>query len=292
MIVLKIAIIGGAGKMGRWFANYLVDENYEITITGRDQKKLEETGRVLGVKVATNEEAVKAADVVLLSVPIDDFEGVVKQIAPHVHSGQIVMDVTSVKVMPVEVMHRYIPNGLVLGTHPVFGPGAHNLANQNFVLTPTSDTERALARKVQKYLEERHARVTLVSPAEHDEMMAVVLGLAHFISIVSADTIAGFKRFPLLKAIGGSTYRVLLTLVESVISEEPKLYATIQMNIHDMVKVEEAFQRRAEEWAELVRSRDREGFVKRMTAVRKKLERANPDFGNAYRNMYKIMEWL
>jgi prephenate dehydrogenase len=289
---MKVAIIGGAGKMGRWFANFLLDEGMEIVITGRDQRKLEETGRLLGVPIATNTEAVKQADAVLVSVPIDNVEEVIKQIGPCVRPGQVVMDITSVKVMPVEVMHRYLPGCLVLGTHPVFGPGANNLANENFVLTPTNNKERALAQKVKAYLEDRGARVTLISPAEHDEMMAVVLGLAHFISIVSADTLSSAKRFPLLKEIGGTTYRVLLALVESVISEDPKLYAAIQMNLPDLLKVETSFKRRAKEWERLLKERDREGFIKRMTAVSKRLEKANPDYGKAYRNIYKIMEWL
>ena len=289
---MKVAIIGGAGKMGRWFANFLLDEGTDVIITGRDQKKLVETGRVLGAEVASNEQALKSADVVVISVPIDGFEEAARQISPYARPGQIFLDITSLKVMPVAAMHRYFPHSLVLGTHPVFGPGAHNLANHNFVLTPTNDEEKALAHKVQKYLEDRSARVTAISPEEHDEMMAVVLGLAHFISIVSADTIAGAKRFPLLKAIGGTTYRVLLALVESVISEDPKLYAAIQMNIPDMVKVEASFQKKSREWAKLVSSGDREGFIEKMAAVSKKLEKANPDFGKAYRNIYKIVEWL
>jgi prephenate dehydrogenase len=189
-------------------------------------------------------------------------------------------------------MHKYLPDCVVLGTHPVFGPGANNLSNENFVLTPTNNAEKALAQKVKAYLVDRGARVTLISPAEHDEMMAVVLGLAHFISIVSADTLSSAKKFPMLKAIGGTTYRVLLALVESVISEDPKLYAAIQMNLPDMLRVESSFKRRAREWEKLLKERDREGFIKRMTAVSKKLEKANPDFGKAYRNIYKIMEWL
>jgi prephenate dehydrogenase len=122
-------------------------------------------------------------------------------------------------------MHKYFRGVDILGTHPVFGPGAADAASQNFVLTPTNDKEMALARKVQKYLEDRKAHVSLMSPAEHDRMMAVVLGLSHFISIVTADTLATMGNLPQMKAIGGSTYRVLTTLVESVISEDPELYA-------------------------------------------------------------------
>ena len=160
------------------------------------------------------------------------------------------------------------------------------------MLTPTDDDERVLAQNVAEHLEAKGARVTLMTPQEHDEMMAVVLGLAHFITIVSADTLASFDKSPMLRAIGGSTYRVLLTLVESVISEAPELYASLQMNLPDMVRIEELFQRNSKTWADLVKNKDRQGFVKRMTALKDRMEKSNPDFGKAYENMYKIMEWL
>ncbi len=289
---MKVAIIGGSGKMGRWFAKFLLKDGKEVIITGRNQRKLREARQQLGVEVATNEEAVESADVVLISVPIDSFEEVVKGIAPHIHSGQVIVDITSVKAMPVEVMHKYIKTGLTLGMHPVFGPGAGDVASQNFVLTPTDDDERVLAQNVKEHLEAKGARVTLMTPQEHDEMMAVVLGLAHFITIVSADTLASFDKSPMLRAIGGSTYRVLLTLVESVISEAPELYAALQMNLPDMVRIEELFQRNSKTWADLVKNKDRQGFVKRMTVLKDRMEKGNPDFGKAYENMYKIMEWL
>lgn len=278
--------------MGRWFANFLLKDGKDVVITGRNERKLLEAKQQLGVEVATNIEAVKRADVVLLSVPIDSFEKVVKQISSYIHSGQVIVDITSIKVMPMKVMHQYIKTGLILGTHPVFGPGARNVASQNFVLTPTKDAERALAQKVKEYLEARGARVTVMTPQEHDEMMSVVLGLAHFISIVSADTLASFDKSSLMRAVGGTTYRVLLTLVESVISEAPELYASLQMNLPNMVEIEKLFQRSSKTWADLVKNKDRQGFVKRMTALKNRLEKDNPDFGKAYGNIYKLAQLL
>ena len=289
---MKIAIIGGSGKMGRWFASRLMREGKEVVITGRNEQKLREAGLQIGVEIATNEDAVKSADIVVLSVPIDSFEEVVKQISPFTRSGQKIIDVTSVKVMPVEVMHRYIKRGVILGTHPVFGPGARGIAHQNFVLTPTNKDESALAEEAKNYLEARGGKVTLMTPDEHDKMMAVVLGLAHFISIVSADTLAGFYNLPLMRAVGGSTYKVWLTLVESVISEDPELYASLQMNLPDVTDYEELFQKSVKLWADMVKNKDRRGFVERMTAVKNKLEKSNPDFGKAYQNMYKLVNEL
>ena len=289
---MRVAIIGGSGRMGRWFADFLLKDGKEVVITGRNQKKLLEAKQQLGgVEFTTNNaEAVENADTVLVSVPINTFEEIVEQFSPHTHSGQVIIEITSVKVAPVEAMHRHIKAGVTLGVHPMFGPGAKSMANQNFVLTPTNKDERILAQKVRQYLESRGAAVTLMSPQEHDEMVTIILGLSHFIAIVSADSLAGLERLKEMGAIGSSTYRVLLTLVGSVISEDPELYTSLQMNLPNMAKVEEQFHTNSKKWADLVKNRDGQEFAKQMSVLKNKLEKSGLDFKKAYENMYKVVE--
>jgi len=278
--------------MGRWFANFLLKDGKEVVITGRNESKLLDAKQELGVEVATNAEAVKRADVILISVPIDNFEPVVQELQPYIHPKQVVVDITSIKVFPVEIMHKHIKTGLTLGTHPMFGPGARSMAKQNFILTPTNEKERALAQRIREYLLVRGARVTLMTPQEHDEMMAVILGLSHFIAIVSADTLLSLGGLKQRDTISGTTYKLLLTLVESVISEDPEFYASLQMSLPNMTKIEELFQESSKTWAELVKNKDRRQFVHRMNILRDKLKKDNPDLGKAYQNMYKILEGL
>ena len=62
---MKIAIIGGYGKMGRWFADFLLKDDKEVVIAGPNREKLLEVKRQLGVEITTdNAEAVEGADVV------------------------------------------------------------------------------------------------------------------------------------------------------------------------------------------------------------------------------------
>ncbi|MFC1593275.1 prephenate dehydrogenase [Candidatus Omnitrophota bacterium] len=289
---MRVAIIGGSGKMGRWLAGFLLNEGKEVVITGRSEEKLLEAGRQLGVEVATSEEAVKNADVVVISVPIDIFEQVVQQICPYTNSRQIIIDITSIKAVPVETMHKHIKAGLVLGVHPMFGPGAKNMENQNIVLTPTNEEETALAQKVRGYLEARGVRVSLMTPNEHDEMMAIILGLSHFIAIVSADTLLSAGRLGEGAAIGSTTYKVLLTLVGSVISEDPELYATLQMNLPNVAEIETLFQKKAVAWTDLVKNKDRQEFTRRLHALKNSLAEGNLNFQKAYENMYRIIDVL
>ena len=287
---MRVAIIGGSGKMGQWFANFLLKDGKEVIITGRNEQKLLAAGQQLGVEATTSlASAVEGADVVLISVPIDSFEEVVKQLQPCLQPEQIVIDITSIKVFPVETMHKYLRTGLVLGTHPVFGPGARDMLNQNFVLTPTNEPETALAQKVKKYLEARGAAATLMTPREHDEMMAVILGLSHFIAIVSADTLLGFDKFKQMEAIGGTTYKMLVMLIESVISEDAELYASLQMHLPKLAEIEALFQKNSKIWADIVKNKDGQEFIRRMTTLKDRLKKSDPDFRKAYENMYKLL---
>ena len=112
--------------------------------------------------------------------------------------------------------------------------------------------------------------------------------MSHFIAIVAADTLISSGKVTQPTALGGITYKVLLTLVESVISENPELYASIQMNLPGVTEVEGLFRRKIEQWARLVESKDRVRFVRQMSQLKNRLEKDNPDFGKAYQNMYKL----
>jgi prephenate dehydrogenase len=185
-------------------------------------------------------------------------------------------------------MHKHLKTRQILGAHPLFGHGARSVANQNFILTPTNDDEQALAQKAKNYLETRGARVTLMTPQEHDRKMAVVLGLAHFIAIVAADALLNTDEIKNTESIGGITYKVLLTLVESVLTEDPELYASLQMNLPNLPELERLFKDKAGEWAHLVATQDRAEFIRRMKALKEKVQKDNPHFGKAYENMYRI----
>ncbi|MBA7540477.1 T-protein [subsurface metagenome] len=174
----------------------------------------------------------------------------------------------------------------------MFGPGAKSIMNQNFVLTPTNEEETALAQKITRYLEARGARATMMTPYEHDETMAVILGLSHFIALASADTLASFDRLKQMAAIGGSTFKVLLTLVGSVVSEDPEFYASLQMSLPNMTEIEKLFQRSSKAWGDLVKAKNRQEFVNRMSSLKNRLEKDYPDLGKAYENMYKLVEGL
>jgi len=270
---MKVAIIGGTGKMGRWFTKFFLDEGMQVIVSGRSKEKLLRIRDELGVEIADNVNAVKSVERVLISVPIENFEDVVREIHPHIRPDQVVMDICSVKEFPVKVMHEYIKTGTTLGTHPMFGPDEENIQNQNFILTPTINKERKFAEDFKTWLEERHVNVSIMSPRKHDELMSVVLGLPHFIGIVVSDTLIDCVDLLETKRAAGTSYKLLLSLAERVVSQEPEFCASLQMNLPRVESVEGVFCEKSREWLNAIKRKDKSTFADKMRVVKAKLER-------------------
>jgi prephenate dehydrogenase len=269
---MKMAIIGGAGKMGQWICRNVTDMGVDVIVADKDPKALDETRQLLKVTVTGDSvKAVKQARIILISVPINAFEQVVKEIGPAVRPGQIVIDVTSVKAKPVALMHKYIKSGLVLGVHPLFGPNLASLEGQNIVLTPTNEQEKAFALKVEKILRPLGVHITMMDPAAHDRTMAVVQGLSHFVAIAAADALSGLGELKEMKDVSTTTFRIFLNYIESVIGDDPELYAAIQMEHPEMADIYKKLTASVGKFSGLVETKDTRGFVKRMRELKKYL---------------------
>jgi len=287
---MKIAIIG-AGKMGVWFAKFFQSKGYDVTLADRKKEKIANLKKELSVKATTDfEEAVANVDQILICVSINAMEEVVKTIAPALHKGQVVMDICSIKESPVKLMHENIKAALVLGTHPVFGPGSNGVKHKTYILTPTNQKEEKFAEEFKKWLEQEEAHVFVMSPKKHDKLMSVVLGLPHFIGLIACETLLEQKDFPETKKVAGTTYRMLFTLAEATALETPDLYADLQTNLPELGKIEDQFMFKAQQWLTLIKNKDSDTIVKHMEQLKKKLAATDGDFAKSYEVMYKMLE--
>ncbi len=287
---MRVAIIG-AGKMGQWFTKLFHEEGFSVVVSSRTRSKAEALRAEFGVDVArSNVDAVDGADWILLCVSLDSLDAVLREIGSHVRPDQVVMDIGSIKEIPVNLLHTHVEHGVTLGTHPVFGPGARSLEGQNFVLTPVGDEEKRFAGEFRGWLEKCGAVVSVLSPRKHDELMSLVLGFPHFVGLVAGDTLMNNPNFVDAKAVGGATYKLLLTLAEAVSSEEPVFYSNLHMSLPEMEKIEGLFLSKVEEWLRLVKSKDCAGFSRKMGQVKKRLRELDPEYERAYRAMYRLLD--
>jgi len=175
---------------------------------------------------------VEESDVVLVSVLIEKTVEVIRQVAPSMHSGSLIMDVTSVKSGPVRAMKTYAPKGVeALGTHPMFGPTMPSLFGQTIIFTPVEGKTGKWLGVIRSLFESDGARIEILEAEEHDETMAVVQALTHFayISIGAALKALDFDvqrshRFM------SPVYEIMIDFVGRILDQNPELYASIQMN--------------------------------------------------------------
>ena len=286
---MRVAIIG-AGNMGSWFAKLFRDEGYSVVVASRNQKKLRELGTKLNVETASYSEAINGADRILICVSIPALEEVVKLINKQIKKNQILLDICSIKKYPIEILHKYFPDNLILGTHPVFGPGSTSLKNKTVILTPTNNEEKKFAKDFEYWLKSKQARVFLMSPEEHDLLMSVVLGLPHFIGLVACDVLLDQEKYIETKKVSGTTFRMLFTLAEVAALEEPELFYSLHSYLPEVVDLEDLFSKKASEWLKLIKKKDAAAIVEKMNQIKAKLKKNITNYEQSYQIMYKMLE--
>ena len=276
--------------MGVWFAKYCKAKGDTVVLAGRNTEKLAELKNELGVETTDFPTAVRGADRVLICVSISSFEEIVKTISPAVHADQPIMDICSIKEYPINIMHQHLKDALILGTHPVFGPGSNGVAHKAYVLTPTNPKEQAYAEEIKTWLEKDQAHVFVMTPQKHDELMGIVLGFPHFLGLAACETLLEQPGFSESKKLAGTTYRMLVTLAESVAMETPDLYANVQTKLANLDKMEELFITNAQQWLDLMKKKDSNALMERMNQLRTKLEKTDNQYTKSYEIMYKMLQ--
>ncbi|MGB9902338.1 prephenate dehydrogenase/arogenate dehydrogenase family protein [Methanothrix sp.] len=227
----RMLIVGGTGETGSWFSRYFRDHGFDVCIWGPSGKF--HVADALGVRYAHDlMSEVERSDIVVLSVPIDRTPEVARRIGPAMKSGSLLMDLTSLKVEPVRAMVESTPPDIeVLGAHPMFGPTMPSVRGQTVIITPVEGRWGRWSSHVREILERDGARVEVLTPEEHDRMMAVVQALTHFSYIAIGSTLRALN-FDVSRSrrFMSPVYEVMLDFVGRILDQNPELYASIQMN--------------------------------------------------------------
>ncbi|HIQ32294.1 MAG TPA: prephenate dehydrogenase [Methanothermococcus okinawensis] len=265
---MRVSIIGGTDGLGKWFARFLKSKGFDVIVTGRDVNKGKKVERELGVTfTGDNVEAAKKGDVVIVAVPINVTEKVIREVAPHVRKGALLMDITSIKEIPARAMEECVKEGVcVIPAHPMFGPSTPSLKRQVVILTPS---ERHMSnpwfKRVKEFLEEEGARVVVMSPREHDRIMGIIQGLTHYAYIALGTTLKELNvDIRESRKYASPIYELMINIIGRIVGQNPYLYADIQMFNPQIGHIHETFIRECMKLRDIVAKKDRESFVEVM----------------------------
>lgn len=183
-------------------------------------------------------ELLSRADVVVFALGFESREAyarIVRDYAPYLRPGALVVDLGSTKTGPMEVLEREIPSAVdLLGAHPLFGPTVTDLTGLIVAAVPSAD-ERMRSPWRAWFLDQLARLRMIVTPTsavEHDDAMAFVQALTHFALLSFAYTFVRLDRDPIdLLAFRTPVFEPLLYLAARVAylaRANPETYKSIQ----------------------------------------------------------------
>ena len=250
-----IAIIGAKGGMGRMLTSLFGSLGHEV----------------IGVDLETDPtiaDAVAAADVIAISVPIDVTPEVIAEVGPLTNTDQLLIDVTSIKTGPVAAMLQE-STASVIGTHPLFGPDVHSLQGQRIVMTPAREVGSCGWEEWLETMLTARGLVTITTtPEAHDTAMSIVQVLTHFSTEVIGRALASMD-VPIQETLKFTSpvYMMELLMTARHFAQSADLYASIEMSNPQTPKVLDAFVAAADELRSIVLAEDRPQFKAVFEAV-------------------------
>lgn len=213
--------IFGFGAFGRFAARHL-SPWFDVKAWDRAGPSSEEPGS--GIKLTTVEE-VAGCDMVIFAVPWDTLDEAVTAAVPHLRPGALVMDVTSVKSGPAELLPRLLPDTVdILCTHPLFGPqsGKNGISGLRIALCPIRISPERYYRVCDFLTDKLNLLVLKTTPEKHDREMARVQAVTHFMSRALKEI--GLPPSPMAT----KAYEKLQEFASIVLSDSWDLFLTIQ----------------------------------------------------------------
>ena len=253
----RALVIGGAGRLGAWLVRFLDSQGYAPLVADPAVDSASEGG------FSDWREAPEDVELIVIAAPIEPSRKILEALIERAPNA-LVFDVASVKAPLVDGLRRAASTGLkICSVHPMFGPDTRLLAGRHVLLMDCGHAG-ALA-EARALFADTMVELVELDLAEHDRLMAWVLGLSHALNLVFAATLAAAE-IPAerLAEISSTTFGRQLGIASAVVAENPRLYFEIQHMNPNHPGVVDGLRAVIEELARALRQGDEPAFVELM----------------------------
>jgi chorismate mutase/prephenate dehydrogenase len=262
----RALIIGGSGKMGRWFVDFLASQGFTVDVS-------DTAGAPPGFAAIGDWQRADLAryDYIVVATPLGATGGILRELALLRPPG-VVFDVGSLKSPLRAGLQALKSHGCqVTSIHPMFGPDTELLSGRHVVFVDLGCP--AALQKVRDLFAPTMVEQVITSLDEHDRLTAYILGLSHALNIAFFTVLANSgEAAPRLAEMSSTTFDSQLEVATRVAQESPELYYEIQ-SLNDFgAEPLEALAKAVESIRTAVLSQDHDAFVALMNRGREYLE--------------------
>ena len=214
LAVVGIGLIGGsfaaalrrAGQVGR------------VLGVGRSQTSIERA-LALGLvdEAVTLEQAAQRADLILLATPVGAMAEALRSMAPHLSPDTLVTDAGSTKTDVAELARdilgarcaQFVPGHPIAGSEMTGPEAADALLYQGrtVILTPFEQTPVSVRTWLTRVWEACGARVIAMEPTTHDQALASVSHVPHFLAATYMAQVSRASNADLRLSLAGTGFR-------------------------------------------------------------------------------------
>ena len=207
---VKRVLIVGLGLLGGSYARSLHKKGFAVDAITLEQSSIDfavKNGFVDRGSTKVEPQLVAQADLIVFALYPTVFIDWIKKYQHLFRSGTLITDVTGVKVSVVDEIQNILRDDVeFISAHPMAGRERSGVEysdpnvfkGANYIITPT-DKNSQEATEICRMLGEElgFARISVLSPKEHDEMIAFLSQLTHCIAVtlMTCNTGEGLEKY-------------------------------------------------------------------------------------------------
>lgn len=217
----RALVLGGCGKMGGWFAEFLASQGFHVVIA-------DPAGSLPGFAgLADWESDPLDFDLIVLATPLSATTPLLLALAKRAPRG-LIFDLGSLKTPVRAGLDALVKAGCrVTSLHPMFGPDTELLSGRHVIFIDLGNA--AALQEAQDLFAPTMAERVVMGLDEHDRLIAYVLGLSHALNIAFFTALADSGEAALrLAKLSSTTFDSQLDVAARVAAESPELYFEIQ----------------------------------------------------------------
>jgi chorismate mutase / prephenate dehydrogenase len=261
----RALVIGGGGKMGRWFVEFLLSQGFSVDVS-------DPSGAPAGATAVPDwRTTALSQDFIVIATPLGITDAILRDLALRRPKG-VIFDVGSLKSPLRAGLLALKSHGCkVTSIHPMFGPSTELLSGRHVIFVDLGSAPALEAAR--ELFAPTMAEQVVMSLDEHDRLIAYVLGLSHALNIAFFTALAeSGEAAPRLAKLSSTTFDAQLDVATGVAGESPELYYEIQSLNDYGAESLEALAQAVERIRSAVLSQDHDSFVALMRRGRDYLE--------------------